>query len=66
MTLFLGLLVLTLAVPILAWNPVEAPNTEDATCASDAQNATYTPDTQDAEHASDTVEACIGGPRPSP
>ena len=93
MTLFLGLLVLTLAVPVLARKPAEAPNAEDTTSASDAQNATYTPDTQDtartpnaenttsasdtvhtsctidthdAEHASDTVEACIGGCRPSP
>ena len=93
MTLFLGLLVLTLAVPVLAWKSVAAPNAEDATCAPDAQNATYAPDTQDtartpnaedtarasntehasctidtqdAEHASDTVEACVGGRRPSP
>jgi len=46
-TLFLGLLVLTLAVPVLAWKPVAAPDAQNATCASDAQNATYTPDTQD-------------------
>ncbi len=78
---------------VLARKLAEAPNAEDATCASDAQNATYTPDTQDtartpnaentasasdtehascavetqyAEHASDTMEACVGGRRPSP
>ncbi len=47
MTLFLELLVLTLAVPVLAWKSVAAPDADDAACASDAQNATYTPDTQD-------------------
>src|SRR2546421_11256218 len=47
MTLFLGLLVLTLAGPVLARKLAPAPNAEDATCASDAQNATYAPDTQD-------------------
>ena len=75
MTLFLGLLVLTLAVPVLTWKPVAAPDAQNATCASDAQNATYAPDTQDTARtpnaedtarASNTMEACVGGRRPSP
>ena len=66
MTLFLGLLVLTLAVPVLAWKPVAAPNAEDTARASNTEHASCTIDTQDAEQASDTVEACVGGRRPSP
>ena len=39
MTLFLGLLVLTLAVPVLAWKSVAAPNAEDAAKGQDAAKA---------------------------
>src|SRR6266851_2635373 len=53
-TLFLGLLVLTLAVPVLAWKPVAAPDAQNATCTPDTQDTARTPNAENTASASDT------------
>ncbi len=42
------------------------PNAENTASASDTEHASCAVETQYAEHASDTMEACVGGRRPSP
>ena len=42
------------------------PNAENTARASDTEHTSCTIDTHDAEHASNTMEACVGGRRPSP
>ncbi len=58
-----------------AQNATYAPDTQDTACtpnaentasASDTEHASCAVETQYAEHASDTMEACVGGRRPSP